>query len=500
MKKDVYINDCGYEGNDAQSIFDAIKTEKKLLFFGPETDHPFGNGLRFEGYAFYNYHPEPLIEFLDSYMGGPSPAVVKKSEEKLVTTQKAEDHAVCQECGKPFAMSARSLGRKHPCAGTCGRILCGACTPKKVNGQKACLPCWAHDDVEKMNNALPTAADIQAEKNFVETKLNFPRKNADGRPPKVNMTGAEDASLHTQRVETVTTRIYDARKMSPASRLENEGFQLTRHDTTVNFDSDEDIRKTYYKEMEDLVCKMTGAERAILFDHTLRKVADATPFLGKGKATAPRGGHTSTAVNKVHGDYTETGAPRRVDLMSKPVAAGSSATYDEPPLTPEEAEDIINKRRYLIVNVWRNTSRAAPVTRAPLAYLDCTTVNDDKELFVNELIFKDRVGEVLGLYEQSTHRWYFFPNMEFHEAALFKTFDSSAQPGRSRFTIHSAFEDPTTTPEDPTRESIEVRVLAIMPRSPEDETSQRKDSFVSTRGTATCTKCACTSFHAADVQ
>jgi len=145
MKKDVYINDA--TENDAQKIFDAVKTEKKLLFFGPETDHPFGSGLRFEGYSFFNYHPEPLIEFLNSYMGGSSPTPSKKFEEKTVTMEKDEDHATCQECGFTFTFRHR----RHHCR-TCGRVLCGACTPKKVGGERACLPCWAHDEVERMNN------------------------------------------------------------------------------------------------------------------------------------------------------------------------------------------------------------------------------------------------------------------------------------------------------------------------------------------------------------
>jgi hypothetical protein len=48
--------------------------------------------------------------------------------------------------------------------------------------------------------------------------------------------------------------------------------------------------------------------------------------------------------------------------------------------------------------------------------------------------------------------------MEATEAMLLKCFDSDR--GRARFTAHSAFDDPTSRPEAPPRESVEVRTLA----------------------------------------
>ena len=42
---------------------------------------------------------------------------------------------------------------------------------------------------------------------------------------------------------------------------------------------------------------------------------------------------------------------------------------------------------------------------------------------------------------------------------LLKCFDSD--PGRARFTAHTAFDDPTSRPDAPARESIEVRTLVF---------------------------------------
>ncbi len=50
--------------------------------------------------------------------------------------------------------------------------------------------------------------------------------------------------------------------------------------------------------------------------------------------------------------------------------------------------------------------------------------------------------------------------MQRNEAMLIKCYDSS-DDGRARFTAHSAFDDPTTPPDAPARESIEVRTRAF---------------------------------------
>ena len=215
--------------------------------------------------------------------------------------------------------------------------------------------------------------------------------------------------------------------------------------------------------MEALVQRATGAERCILFDHTIRKVAAANDARGFGVAS--KDGSTSNAVNKVHGDYTTAGAPRRVMGLSKPTESGS---FDVPLLSAQEAADVIDNRRYAIINVWRNIA-PSPVARMPLAVVDCSTVAP-ADLFSVHLMFTDRVGENLALEPRPEHRWAYFPQMQRNEAMLFKTFDSLDAPGLARSTIHSAFDDPATPLGAPARESIEVRVLAIFADAAENQT------------------------------
>eukprot|EP00927_Polykrikos_kofoidii_P068886 TRINITY_DN6423_c0_g2_i2.p1 TRINITY_DN6423_c0_g2~~TRINITY_DN6423_c0_g2_i2.p1 ORF type:complete len:341 (-),score=72.42 TRINITY_DN6423_c0_g2_i2:353-1375(-) len=309
----------------------------------------------------------------------------------------------------------------------------------------------------------PTATEVGGTDPVVacQAVFNYPRRGADGETPKTNKTGDEDPTKETMVTEEVIVPVHDARCMPTPAVLNQHGFTLVNHETTVNFNDDAEIRAKYYTEMEELVKEQMGAERCVLFDHTVRNVAKANT--AKGFGTAALGSAVSMAVNKVHGDYTATGAPRRIVGLSQPSESGSF--FDKPPLTKDEADKIVaGNRRFAIVNVWRNISRDAPVKRMPLAVMDCTSVVEKEDLFTVELIFKDRVGENLALDEKPYHRWFFYPEMKFEEAILFKTFDSSDSPEHSgRFTIHSAFDDPRTKAEDPTRESIEVRVVAIFP-------------------------------------
>ena len=79
-----------------------------------------------------------------------------------------------------------------------------------------------------------------------------------------------------------------------------------------------------------------------------------------------------------------------------------------------------------------------------------------------DLKYEDRTGEVYSVSYSANHRWFYFPNMERNEAMLLKCYDSSTD-GQARFTAHSAFEDPTSLPDAPPRESIETRTLVFFP-------------------------------------
>ena len=68
-----------------------------------------------------------------------------------------------------------------------------------------------------------------------------------------------------------------------------------------------------------------------------------------------------------------------------------------------------------------------------------------------DLVFADRTGEVSMLTYNPDHRWYYVPEMRADEAVLLKCYDS--EHNRSRFTAHTAFDDPNSDAKAPPRES-----------------------------------------------
>jgi hypothetical protein len=144
----------------------------------------------------------------------------------------------------------------------------------------------------------------------------------------------------------------------------------------------------------------------------------------------------------VHNDYTAKSGPRRV----------------RDHLSGVEAEEAL-KHRFAEVNVWRPIR--GPIESSPLAVCDARSIAPE-DFVPSDLIYPDKVGETYRFTHNRNHRWFYFPQMERNEVILLKCYDSK-ENGRARFTAHTAFEDPTSAPSAPARESIEVRALIFWP-------------------------------------
>jgi hypothetical protein len=224
------------------------------------------------------------------------------------------------------------------------------------------------------------------------------------------------------------TRIRDARPIARWLSLEREGFRLARRPSAVrDFHDEAEIRAVYYPEVERLVAEATGAAEVAVFDHTIRAAERAVE----------RG--LRQPVRMVHNDYTEKSGPQRVrELLG------------------ERAEEKL-RHRFVEINVWRPIR--GPVLEAPLALADAQSLAPG-DLAPVDLVYADRVGEIYYGVFNPKQRWYYFPRMTPDEAILIKCYDSE-RDGRARFSLHSAFDDPTTPANAPPRESIEVRAFAF---------------------------------------
>ena len=271
-----------------------------------------------------------------------------------------------------------------------------------------------------MDGATGDLAGIVAPLNFLKPMAEKPRAyNYDPPPGVPPRTGA---------AETHAVRLQDARPV-PVS-LDREGFRLERQPTAVkNFYDDDEVTRVYYPECERLIKQAMGATRVVAFDHITRN-----PRLAARKGSGIKGPAT-----RVHNDYTDWSAPQRVrDLMGA------------------EAEHLL-QHRYAIVNAWRNFG--GTLLDSPLALCDASSLSQEN-LIETDLLYPDRKGEIYSITHAPTQRWYYFPKMQADELLYIRCYDS-APSGPARFSAHGAFDDPSTPPEAPPRESIEVRTLVF---------------------------------------
>ena len=230
-----------------------------------------------------------------------------------------------------------------------------------------------------------------------------------------------------------TMAIQNARERLDEISLDKQGITFTPHETAVkNFYDAEEVKAVYYPEVVELIKKMTGAEQVHVFDHNVR----CAPMCARGENGARE------PVKFAHNDYTLKSGPQRVRDL----------------LPAKEAEERL-QHRFAVINVWRPIR--GPVQDAPLAVCDAASMTQD-DFNETDLKYEDRTGEVYSVSHNPNHRWFYFPHMERNEAMLLKCYDS-ATDGRARFTAHSAFEDPTSPPDAPARESIETRTLVFFP-------------------------------------
>jgi len=240
-----------------------------------------------------------------------------------------------------------------------------------------------------------------------------------------NIRRRRSGALDWRRME-----IHDGRPLADQFTLERNGFTLVEHKTAVKdfFDAAQ-LESVYHPEVEQLIKQVSGAQRVVVFDHTLRS----------GDETEREAKLIREPVLSAHNDYTEWSGPQRVrDLL------------------PDEADALL-ARRFAIIQVWRAINQ--PIRKNPLAIADAPSVAFE-DFMLAERRYPNRVGQTYRLRYSPKHQWFYFPEMRRDEALVFKVYDS-AKDDRARFTAHTSFDDPTSPPGAPARQSIEARALAF---------------------------------------
>jgi len=252
---------------------------------------------------------------------------------------------------------------------------------------------------------------------------------------------APGAELNTGSYEERAVSIANARLIDLPGGYDENGFALVHHRSAISDLRDPAVLSgAYLREMEEVVQKVTGADKVIAFSALVRDVGNP------GNGAQPAG-------TDVHTDFT----PRRGAQAAKAFLAGS----DEPDF---------RCRRFEAINLWRALSPAPQ--NMPLAVCDGRSIGDGEGIAntmirVATLPGPDEIDRPLSEAERQFEaslfpysdgqRWFYYPDMTRDELLMFRIFDSR-RTGAWR-TPHAAFVDESVAHPVP-RVSVEARTFA----------------------------------------
>ena len=276
---------------------------------------------------------------------------------------------------------------------------------------------------------MSDAATVSQPAEYIEAKLNYIVDN--GIKPVQYIDRPEDSDKTiVASYEQIPCKIYNGRPISKTFSVASHGFAFVdSHTKVTNFLDEQEVKSVYYPETAELVKQHSAASDVFVFDHTVR-FADEK----EREANAVR-----PPVKGVHNDYTELSAPQRVRDM-----------------LPKQADDLLS-RRFAIIQVWR--AIRLPIQTDPLAICDARSLKEEALIKLTRH-YPHRTAETYHITCNPDHEWYYFPEMTRNEALVFKVYDSGKN-AKVRYTAHTSFDNPISTPDAPPRESIEMRAFAF---------------------------------------
>ena len=106
----------------------------------------------------------------------------------------------------------------------------------------------------------------------VPTTLNY-YKPLDDQPPHTYAYPVEGQPQTNIGGEPHPAVVHDVRGREAEFSLDVHGFQFVRHvSAETEFVDEQRIKEVYYKEAEELLKRVTGAKRVLIFDNTIRCV------------------------------------------------------------------------------------------------------------------------------------------------------------------------------------------------------------------------------------
>lgn len=223
--------------------------------------------------------------------------------------------------------------------------------------------------------------------------------------------------------ELLATQIHveDARSQTGSATFSKDSIRFLNHPTKANITREnENWRNTYDQELSSILTDEFNASEVVIFDHTIR--------VDEPNAVRP-------PARNVHSDYSADGARQRlIDILGAQKAAEWA------------------KGHYAFLNIWRPLEN--PINSAPLGFIRPSSL-DDEDWVLLDLIYPDRVGQILGVVGNPNHKWIYQSKMTPDEAVVFNIFDNQGLPS----VAHSALDMTEDTNIKTIRKSIESRTL-----------------------------------------
>ncbi|MEL7022308.1 MAG: CmcJ/NvfI family oxidoreductase [Pseudomonadota bacterium] len=228
-------------------------------------------------------------------------------------------------------------------------------------------------------------------------------------------------NLESPELQRTEVAVEDLRRGVSSVDFDTDGIIFENHRSGISdFESSTDWESLYNDELTEFLQDRIGAKDVLVFDHTVR-VDD--PDAARKPA------------RNVHNDYSESGATQRViDLVGESRARDYEAGH------------------YAFVNVWRPVEKS--IQTSPLGFIRPSSVEAEDWMTI-DLIYPDRIGQILGVAANTQHDWFYCSEMTPDEVAVFNIYDNRGRP----FLGHSALDMKATGSTPVVRKSIESRTL-----------------------------------------
>ena len=254
---------------------------------------------------------------------------------------------------------------------------------------------------------------------------------------------------HVMRDARRIGEYYPGLSVSSPESMDKLGVSLAHIESRcTNFYDSAEVERVFYPEIEKLLLEFfPDATDALVYNHDVFDKDYGGDRTEDQDAKNP--GVNARYANLVHNDLNDnSGRVRCRELLTKNLRNfGRQQHYTE-----AEA-DAKMSRRFMSINL------AKPMeTVEQFPFVLCAWPSfADQPYITNYRVYDDRVGETTRFTCRPDHEWYWIPRQKPNEVSMLKCYDSVADGSVSRWSFHTACQDPTVPADAPCRKNVVVR-------------------------------------------